>query len=164
MCLLRGTSWIFSCLHFTADSGSIQSQSMWDLWWTKRHCDRFFCEQFVFFCQYSALTAPPYRTTGATILLPPISTVDAAYRWVADILQRTIFFCYQESNAYSSVLQSTSWPCRFLIVMNKFTHSNELHCWTYWQTSERARNFVHIYCVRAGSAHGPQKGSTVRVP
>jgi hypothetical protein len=28
--------------------GSIPGQSMWDLWWTKRHWDRFFSEYFGF--------------------------------------------------------------------------------------------------------------------
>jgi hypothetical protein len=30
------------------DTGSIPGQSMWDLWWTKRHWDRFFPEYFGF--------------------------------------------------------------------------------------------------------------------
>jgi hypothetical protein len=33
-------------------------RSMWDLWWTKWHWDRFFYEYFVFPCQFHSTGAP----------------------------------------------------------------------------------------------------------
>ena len=39
--------------------GSITGQSVWDLWWTKWHWDRFFPEYFGFPCQF--------HSTGATL-------------------------------------------------------------------------------------------------
>jgi hypothetical protein len=41
-------------------SGLIPGQSVWDLWWTKWHWDRFFPEYLVFRCQF--------HSTGALLL------------------------------------------------------------------------------------------------
>jgi hypothetical protein len=53
-CLLRGTIWIFKYKSGWSYCSAVSSptkrlgQSMWDLWRTKWHCDRFFSEYFGF--------------------------------------------------------------------------------------------------------------------
>jgi hypothetical protein len=45
---------VVSCRPVTAeDRVRSRSQSVWDLWWTKCHCDRFFPEYFRFFLSFS---------------------------------------------------------------------------------------------------------------
>jgi len=44
------------------DTGWILGHSMWDLWWTKWHWDKFFSEYFVFPRQYNS-TIVPYASS-----------------------------------------------------------------------------------------------------
>jgi hypothetical protein len=42
----------------TEARGSVPGKSMWDLWWTKWHWDRFFFELLVFPCRFHSTGAP----------------------------------------------------------------------------------------------------------
>jgi hypothetical protein len=44
-------------------------QSMWDLWWTKWHWDRFFSKYLGFPCQFHSTRAPLDRKTKKLIII-----------------------------------------------------------------------------------------------
>jgi hypothetical protein len=46
-----------------------QVKSMWDLWWTKWHWDRFFSELSVFPCQFHSTGAPLLVKLGKKLLI-----------------------------------------------------------------------------------------------
>jgi hypothetical protein len=55
---------------FTTEArGSVPAQSMWDLWWTKWHWDRFFSELSVFPCRFHSTGAPLIVKIGKKKLL-----------------------------------------------------------------------------------------------
>jgi hypothetical protein len=61
-------------------------------------------------------------------------------------------------NKHSSVLQLISWPCRFLIHINKFNTFNIIlsrhyGCWTCWQTADRAQETIQTDIRRQHRVH-----------
>jgi hypothetical protein len=82
-------------------SASISVQTLWDLWWTKWHWDRYFSQHFSFPCQYHSTNAPNSQPSDLST-----APADIAVPALVPCFKRCVQLSYSVQNILLSFLQS----------------------------------------------------------